>query len=127
MKKLFVLLLVFVLMINLTPVSANEIDPQQNVSDWKRENGYDFPVYGTTSVDLSPISDYLNLLKENNIFCRRYFYPLITAFTPYRGYPSASPENLPVATKLAEQVLCLPMHHALTEEDILRILNIVII
>ena len=70
MKKAIALLLIFVSMIHLIPVSANEIDPWQNVSDWKRENGYDFPVYGTTSVDLSPISDYLNLLKENNILVK---------------------------------------------------------
>ena len=62
-------------------------------------------------------------LKENNIFGRRYFYPLITAFDPYRDYPSAKPENLPVATKVAEQVLCLPMHHALSEDDVKRIIE----
>ena len=62
-------------------------------------------------------------LKENGIFGRRYFYPLITAFTPYRDYPSAKPENLPVATKVAEQVLCLPMHHALSEEDVERVID----
>ncbi len=62
-------------------------------------------------------------LKANNIYGRRYFYPLITAFTPYRDYPSANPENLPVATKVAEQVLCLPMHHALTDNDVERIIK----
>lgn len=65
-------------------------------------------------------------LRENNILGRRYFYPLITAFTPYRDYPSAKPENLPVATKVAEQVLCLPMHHALSDEDIIRIIDQII-
>lgn len=65
-------------------------------------------------------------LKANNIFGRRYFYPLITAFDPYKDYPSAKPENLPVATKVANQVLCLPMHHALNEEDVKRILKIII-
>ena len=62
-------------------------------------------------------------LKEHGIFGRRYFYPLITAFTPYRDYPSAKPENLPVATKVAEQVLCLPMHHALSDDDVHRIIG----
>ena len=62
-------------------------------------------------------------LKENGIFGRRYFYPLITAFTPYRDYPSAKPENLPVANKVAEQVLCLPMHHALSSDDVDRIIS----
>lgn len=61
-------------------------------------------------------------LKANNIFGRRYFYPLISTFSTYRSLPSASPENLPVATKMAEQVICLPMHHGLGE-DIQRIIN----
>lgn len=62
-------------------------------------------------------------LKAHNIFGRRYFYPLISTLNPYREYPSATPTNLPVATKMADQVLCLPMHHALTNEDIERIIN----
>lgn len=65
-------------------------------------------------------------LKENGIFGRRYFYPLITAFDPYKDYPSANPENLPVATKIADQVICLPMHHALTDDDVKRIVNAIV-
>lgn len=62
-------------------------------------------------------------LKANNIFGRRYFYPLISTFDPYNTYSSATPENLPIATKMAEQVLCLPIHHALSEEDVKRIIR----
>ena len=62
-------------------------------------------------------------LKANNIFGRRYFYPLISTLNPYKEYPSASPSNLPVATKMADQVLCLPMHHALTENEVESIIN----
>ena len=40
---------------------------------------------------------------------RRYFYPLISQFPSYRGLVSAKPENLPVAEKVARQVLCLPI------------------
>lgn len=61
-------------------------------------------------------------MKAANVYGRRYFYPLITAFDPYKDYPSASLENLPVATKIADQVICLPMHHALSNEDIERIM-----
>ena len=61
-------------------------------------------------------------MKTANVYGRRYFYPLITAFDPYKDYPSASMENLPVATKIADQVICLPMHHALSNEDIERIM-----
>jgi len=64
-------------------------------------------------------------LKENNILGRRYFYPLISNFPVYRGLESARPENLPVASKLADQVLCLPMYADLTDEDVERILKVV--
>ena len=62
-------------------------------------------------------------LKANNIYGRRYFYPLISTLNPYKKYPSALPSNLPVATKMANQVLCLPMHHELTQEDVERIID----
>ena len=65
-------------------------------------------------------------MKAANVYGRRYFYPLITAFDPYKDYPSASPENLPVATKIANQVICLPMHHALSEEDVERVSNVIL-
>lgn len=64
-------------------------------------------------------------LKKENIFGRRYFYPLISEFSTYRGLPSATKENLPVAHLLADSVLCLPMHHDLSEEDVERVVNIV--
>lgn len=62
-------------------------------------------------------------MKEHGILCRRYFYPLISNFPTYRGLPSASQEHLPVANKMADEVLCLPMHHELSEEDIHRVLE----
>lgn len=62
-------------------------------------------------------------MKEQNVLGRRYFYPLISTFTTYRGLPSAAPENLPQAHRMADCVICLPMHHALTDVDIQRILN----
>ncbi|MBR5656465.1 MAG: DegT/DnrJ/EryC1/StrS family aminotransferase [Prevotella sp.] len=62
-------------------------------------------------------------MREQGIFGRRYFYPLISDFAPYRGLPSATRENLPVATKIAEEVICLPMHHGLSEADINRVLE----
>ncbi len=57
-------------------------------------------------------------MKAANVLGRRYFYPLISEFSTYRGLPSATRENLPEAYKLAETVLCLPMHHALNTEDV---------
>lgn len=65
-------------------------------------------------------------MKENNILGRRYFYPLISDFSTYRGLESASPINLPVANKVANQVICLPIYHTLSMEDVQRIINCII-
>lgn len=62
-------------------------------------------------------------MKANNVLGRRYFYPLITDFEPYKDIPSANPANLPIANKIANQVICLPMHHALSEEDVKRVID----
>ncbi len=83
-----------------------------------RHNYSYFPIfvdaekYGMTRDDL-----YFKM-KENGVLGRRYFYPLISTFSTYRGLPSATKENLPQAHKMADSVVCLPMHHALSEEDL---------
>ena len=65
-------------------------------------------------------------MREHGILSRRYFYPLISEFSTYRGLESAKPENLPTAHKMANSVICLPMHHALSAMDIQRIINFII-
>lgn len=65
-------------------------------------------------------------MKEQNVLGRRYFYPLISTFSTYRGLESAKPSNLPNAHKMADEVICLPMHHALSEDDVMRILDALI-
>ena len=76
--------------------------------------------YGTTRDEL-----YFKM-KAANVLGRRYFYPLISEFSTYRGLPSAAKENLPNAHKMADSVICLPMHHALNKEDIERILSVIV-
>ena len=63
-------------------------------------------------------------MKQNGVLGRRYFYPLISTFSTYRGLPSATPENLPRAHKMANSVICLPMHHNLTSSNLDQILSI---
>lgn len=64
-------------------------------------------------------------MKENNILGRRYFYPLISTFSTYRGLESADPKNLPNAHKMADSVICLPMHHELSKNDLKRIIDLI--
>lgn len=63
-------------------------------------------------------------LKQNNIFGRRYFYPLISEFSMYKSLDSAKPAYLPVATKMADEVICLPIYPNLSEGDICRIVGL---
>ena len=91
-----------------------------------RHNYSYFPIfinakeYGMTRDEL------YSKMREQNVFGRRYFYPLISTFSTYRSLPSATPENLPIATKIANEVICLPMHHALTAEDVQHVINCII-
>ncbi len=64
-------------------------------------------------------------LKDNGVMGRRYFYPLISEFSTYRGLESARPENLVNAHKMANQVICLPMYKGLRESDIISIIKII--
>jgi dTDP-4-amino-4,6-dideoxygalactose transaminase len=64
-------------------------------------------------------------LRSHGVVARRYFYPLISDFPMYRGLPSASRDNLPVATDAALRVLCLPIYPALTDGQLDRIVGII--
>ena len=65
-------------------------------------------------------------MREQGILGRRYFYPLISEFSTYRGLPSSVKENLPIAHKMADSVICLPMHHMLSVEDVERIVKVIV-
>jgi dTDP-4-amino-4,6-dideoxygalactose transaminase len=81
----------------------------------------DKKVFGITRDEL------YNYLKSSNIFGRRYFYPLVSQFPMYRGLDSAKPANLPNASEMAEQVICLPFYPELdlqtASEIVLKIKN----
>lgn len=80
----------------------------------------DAALYGMTRDEL-----YMKM-KEAKVLGRRYFYPLISEFSTYRGLESAAPENLPNAHRMADSVICLPMHHLLSDEDIQRTLDCIL-
>jgi dTDP-4-amino-4,6-dideoxygalactose transaminase len=84
-----------------------------------------FPILIDASIYGYSRDELYEKLKEHNIYGRRYFYPLISQFPTYRGLPSAAPENLPVAHKLADQVICLPIYADLDLNDVKRISDLV--
>jgi len=65
-------------------------------------------------------------MRDRNVWGRRYFYPLISEFSTYRGLESAAPDNLPNAHKMADTVICLPMHHQLSDEDVQRVIECIV-
>ena len=102
-----------------TPLSAGE------GSEVRLNSSY-FPIF-VNAEEYGKTRDELYFeMKEQGVLGRRYFYPLISTFSTYRGLPSAAPENLPVATKVANEVICLPLYHELSESDIIRILDLII-
>jgi len=93
----------------------------EDMDDVKHNYSY-FPIFVH---DKFPITrdELYQRLKNNNIFGRRYFYPLISDFLMYKNYDSASPNNLQNAIKIANQVICLPIYPELKETDIDLIVN----
>ena len=81
-----------------------------------RHNYSYFPIFVDETVYGISRDELYFRLREKNIFGRRYFYPLISEFPTYRGLPSSAKENLPNAHRVADSVICLPMHHELSPE-----------
>ena len=90
-----------------------------------RHNYSYFPIFINASEYGMTRDELYFKMKEQGVLGRRYFYPLISTFGTYRGLSSATPENLPVATKMANEVICLPMHHELTDADLERVISLI--
>ena len=90
----------------------------------KRHNYSYFPILVEPEYPLTRDELYQRL-RDNNIYARRYFYPLISEFPMYRALPSAKLINLPIAKKVADEVICLPIYPGLefiTHNKIVEIL-----
>ena len=99
-----------------------------NLPEYRKDVQYNyayFPIFVNEDNYGMSRDDLYEKLKENNIFSRRYYYPLISNFSAYRGLDSAKLENLPIANKMSDQVICLPIYSDLVEKDIERIINII--
>ena len=64
-------------------------------------------------------------LKQKGIYGRRYFFPLISEFSIYKGLNSTKPGNLPIAEKIAQQVICLPIYPDLEIEIVEEICELI--
>ncbi|AIN63983.1 DegT/DnrJ/EryC1/StrS family aminotransferase [Providencia stuartii] len=67
-----------------------------------------------------------SILKSNGIISRRYFYPLITDFDYYKNnLDKIKISSIDVSTRISKQVICLPMHHDLSTNEIKTITSII--
>lgn len=95
-----------------------------DVPEHTHGNSAYFPIFVQAAYTLSRDALY-ELLKAHNVYSRRYFFPLISSMPMYRGMPSAAPNNLPVANKAANEVLCLPIFPDLPDDDVQRICDLI--
>ncbi len=83
-----------------------------------------FPILVQQDYSLSRDALY-EKLKCNNIYARRYFYPLISDFPVYRGLPSSRPSELPVAQAVSQRVLCLPIYPGMSDSELFNVINVI--
>jgi len=98
------------------------IDCVQGTHEQRRNFAY-FPILVRPDYPLSRDALFEEF-RAQDIYVRRYFHPLISDFPMYRGLPSAAHENLPVALKTAQQVLCLPIYTSLPDDQVDRVLDL---
>ena len=96
--------------------------PENNLSDASNHSYYPILVKENYRISRDQLYE---KLKSEGIFSRRYFYPLISQFPMYENLASSSPSNLPIATKIANEVLCLPIYPDLDEISISKIIGII--
>jgi dTDP-4-amino-4,6-dideoxygalactose transaminase len=106
------------------PVVDSLVSSPNSLSHCRLNYSY-FPIFVDAATYCMTRDELYEKMRANNVLGRRYFYPLISTFSPYNMYPSAAKENLPNAHKMADTVICLPMHHALSEEDVKRVIDCV--
>ena len=86
-----------------------------------RHNYAYFPIFVDADVYGMTRDELYAKMKAGNVLGRRYFYPLISNLAVYRSLESAAPSHLPVANKIADSVICLPMYAGLTKEETERV------
>ena len=84
-----------------------------------------FPIFVNETEFLMTRDELYFKLKKNNVHGRRYFYPLISEFPPYRGLASSNPENLLNASLISNQVICLPIFPGLEERTLEKIVELI--
>ncbi len=93
--------------------------------DFKTGNNFSyFPILVDSLFPISRDSLY-NVLKQNRIMSRRYFFPLISNMPMYHRFPSAEKSRLPIANDISQRILCLPIYDGISQGDVDEICTII--
>lgn len=75
-----------------------------------------FPVVFDETVFGTDRDMVLNVLANHQIMARKYFFPLTSEFSCYRG--QYDPDDTPIAKRISRQVLCLPLYADMDDETV---------
>lgn len=73
---------------------------------------YNFAYFPVLFKDEKTTINVLETLKNHKIYCRRYFYPSLSSLN------YVEPQSTPVSDNIASRILCLPLYHTLSKEEI---------
>ena len=94
------------------------------LQDGVKSNYAYFPVVVHPEVLDKTREDIISALSENNIGARRYFYPLTSTIESFEGKYDVN--DTPVALKVSENVMCLPLYEQLDVKTVDRICDIIL-
>lgn len=92
--------------------------------EYVKHNYAYFPVLFDKQIFGKSRDDVIDELKENNIFARKYFYPLTNTFDCYKG--KFEIQKTPIADKISRNIITLPMYADLETYNIDRICDIIL-
>ena len=100
-----------------------ELSGVPGIRCWNPQPGYEpnyayFPIFVDAEKFGANRDQLRDALAQENIYARRYFYPAVNEAVCYADMPG---DPTPVAHRLSEQVLTLPLYTDLTDADVVRI------
>lgn len=91
------------------------------------ESSYQYFVIQVNEKDFGISRDKLHMiLKEYNVFTRKYFYPLCSSFSWFKDNISRSTSNLLVANKIVNETLALPYYGELGRNQVNDICDMIL-
>ncbi len=101
----------------------------QGITPWHEQKGIIhnyayFPIIFDKKVFGKSRDKVAEELAKENIYARKYFYPVTNEFACYNG--KFELQETPIAKRISKQILTLPLYADLTLDDVDRICNIIL-